>query len=54
VDRQVDLGSVQFGEPVGGLPITGRYLRLTATKLGAPASDESTKFRLQLAEIVIE
>ena len=33
---------------------TGRYLRLTATKLGAAASDESTKFRLQLAEIGIK
>ncbi|WP_327724588.1 discoidin domain-containing protein [Streptomyces europaeiscabiei] len=33
---------------------TGRYLRLTATKLGTPASDESTKFRLQLAEIGIK
>ncbi|BBC31116.1 Glycoside hydrolase family 78 [Streptomyces graminofaciens] len=32
---------------------TGRYLRLTATKLGRPASDESTKYRLQLAEIRI-
>ncbi|OXY85819.1 glycoside hydrolase family 78 [Streptomyces diastatochromogenes] len=30
---------------------TGRYLRLRATKLGAPASDESTRYRLQLAEI---
>ncbi|KUO14801.1 alpha-L-rhamnosidase-related protein [Streptomyces dysideae] len=33
---------------------TGRYLRLTATKLGTPASDETAKFRLQLAEIGIE
>ncbi|MGW7202570.1 alpha-L-rhamnosidase-related protein [Streptomyces sp. NPDC054837] len=32
----------------------GRYLRLTATKLGTPASDESTKFRMQLAEIDID
>ncbi|WP_234046567.1 alpha-L-rhamnosidase-related protein [Streptomyces adelaidensis] len=30
---------------------TGRYLRLRATRLGAAASDETTKFRLQLAEI---
>ncbi|MFD5914437.1 discoidin domain-containing protein [Streptomyces massasporeus] len=33
---------------------TGRYLRLRATKLGTPASDESTQFRLQLAEIGIK
>ncbi|WP_235034728.1 discoidin domain-containing protein [Streptomyces sp. SLBN-115] len=33
---------------------TGRYLRVTATGLGTPASDESTKFRLQLAEIGIK
>lgn len=30
---------------------TGRYLRLRATKLGKPASDETTKYRLQLAEM---
>lgn len=30
---------------------TGRYLRLHATKLGTPATDESTRYRLQLAEI---
>ncbi|MFE1922286.1 discoidin domain-containing protein [Streptomyces asoensis] len=33
---------------------TGRYLRLKATKLGRPASDETAKYRLQLAEIRIE
>lgn len=33
---------------------TGRYLRLRATKLGTPASDESTRYRLQLAEIRIQ
>nr|WP_259408243.1 glycoside hydrolase family 78 [Streptomyces akebiae] len=32
---------------------TGRYLRLHATRLGRLASDESTKYRLQLAEILI-
>ncbi|MFC8094554.1 discoidin domain-containing protein [Streptomyces sp. NPDC057301] len=32
---------------------TGRYLRLRATRLGKPASDESTRHRLQLAEIRI-
>ncbi|MDX3452292.1 discoidin domain-containing protein [Streptomyces sp. ME02-8801-2C] len=32
---------------------TGRYLRLQATRLGAPASDESTIRRLQVAEISI-
>ena len=32
---------------------TGRHVRLRATRLGAPASDESTRFRLQLAEIRI-
>jgi alpha-L-rhamnosidase len=32
---------------------TGRYLRVKATKLGKPASDETTKYRLQLAEIRI-
>jgi hypothetical protein len=32
---------------------TGRYLRLTATKLGKPAADETTRYRLQLAEIRI-
>jgi hypothetical protein len=31
----------------------GRHLRLKATRLGAPASDESTLHRLQLAEIRI-
>ncbi|MGW2383495.1 discoidin domain-containing protein [Streptomyces lincolnensis] len=30
---------------------TGRYLRLRATRLGAPATDETAKYRLQLAEI---
>ncbi|MCF1592070.1 alpha-L-rhamnosidase-related protein [Streptomyces muensis] len=30
---------------------TGRYLRLKATRLGAPATDETAKYRLQLAEI---
>ena len=34
--------------------VTGRYLRLTATKLGKPASDESTRYRLQLAEIRVK
>jgi hypothetical protein len=29
----------------------GRYLRLRVTRLGAPASDETAKYRLQLAEI---
>ncbi|MFG2025738.1 discoidin domain-containing protein [Streptomyces sp. NPDC048825] len=33
---------------------TGRYLRLRATRLGRPASDESTRYRLQLAEIRIK
>ncbi|ELS50839.1 discoidin domain-containing protein [Streptomyces viridochromogenes] len=32
---------------------TARYLRLQATKLGSPASDETTKYRLQLAEITV-
>lgn len=32
----------------------GRYLRLHVTRLGAPAADESGRYRLQLAEIVIE
>ncbi|MEU5310895.1 discoidin domain-containing protein [Streptomyces sp. NPDC021562] len=32
---------------------TGRFLRLTATRLGAPAADETGKHRLQLAEIRI-
>ncbi len=32
---------------------TGRYLRLRATRLGRPASDEATRYRLQLAEIRI-
>ncbi|MER6186982.1 discoidin domain-containing protein [Streptomyces sp. NPDC001652] len=32
---------------------TARYVRLQATKLGAPASDESSKFRLQLAELTV-
>ncbi|ELS50840.1 putative Glycoside hydrolase family 78 protein [Streptomyces viridochromogenes Tue57] len=30
---------------------TGRYLRLQATRLGTPAADETTKYRLQRAEI---
>jgi hypothetical protein len=30
---------------------TARYVRLQVTKLGAPASDETTKYRLQLAGI---
>jgi hypothetical protein len=33
---------------------TGRYLRLKASKLGKPASDEATRHRLQLAEIRIK
>lgn len=33
---------------------TGRCLRLTTTKLGTPASHESTKFRLQLVKIGIK
>ncbi|MEU2281521.1 discoidin domain-containing protein [Streptomyces sp. NPDC013178] len=33
---------------------TGRYLRLKATRLGTPASDESSKYRLQLAEIRVK
>ncbi|MEU9267147.1 discoidin domain-containing protein [Streptomyces sp. NPDC048251] len=44
----------------GGLPqtygfktTTARYVRLQATKLGTPASDEATKYRLQLAELTI-
>jgi hypothetical protein len=32
---------------------TARYVRLQATKLGTPASDETTKYRLQLAELAI-
>ncbi|MFJ3804308.1 discoidin domain-containing protein [Streptomyces sp. NPDC090088] len=32
----------------------GRYLRLIATKLGTPASDESTRYRLQVAEIRVK
>ncbi|WP_328505346.1 alpha-L-rhamnosidase-related protein [Streptomyces sp. NBC_00391] len=32
---------------------TGRHLRLKVTKLGRPASDETAKYRLQLAEIRI-
>ncbi|MFJ1730798.1 discoidin domain-containing protein [Streptomyces sp. NPDC088254] len=32
---------------------TGRYVRLTVSKLGKPASDEATKYRLQLTEIRI-
>ncbi|MCL8011230.1 discoidin domain-containing protein [Streptomyces sp. AS02] len=32
---------------------TARYLRLQATRLGAPASDETTKYRLQLAELTV-
>ncbi|MCC9711213.1 hypothetical protein E4N62_41930 [Streptomyces sp. MNU76] len=30
---------------------TDRYVRLQATRLGTPATDESAKYRLQLAEI---
>ncbi|MDX2758440.1 alpha-L-rhamnosidase-related protein [Streptomyces europaeiscabiei] len=44
----------------GGLPrtygfktVAARYVRLQATKLGAPATDESTKYRLQLAELTV-
>ncbi|MFE6822268.1 discoidin domain-containing protein [Streptomyces sp. NPDC057690] len=33
---------------------SGRYLRLKASKLGKPASDESTRYRLQLAEVRIK
>ncbi|MEH0663734.1 discoidin domain-containing protein [Streptomyces stelliscabiei] len=33
------------------LTSTGRHLRLRVTKLGKPATDESAKYRLQLAEI---
>jgi alpha-L-rhamnosidase len=33
---------------------TGRYLRLKVSKLGKPASDESTRCRLQLAEIRVK
>ena len=33
--------------------VTARYVRLQATKLGAPASDETTKYRLQLAELTV-
>lgn len=32
----------------------GRYLRLRATRLGRPASDETSRYRLQLAEIRIK
>ncbi|MER6154346.1 discoidin domain-containing protein [Streptomyces sp. NPDC001868] len=32
---------------------TGRHVRLNVTKLGRPASDEATKYRLQLAEFRI-
>ncbi|WP_327187060.1 discoidin domain-containing protein [Streptomyces sp. NBC_01334] len=32
---------------------TGRHLRLRASRLGTPASDERTRYRLQLAEIRI-
>ncbi|MET8982660.1 discoidin domain-containing protein [Streptomyces sp. NPDC004539] len=32
---------------------TARYVRLHATRLGSPASDETTKYRLQLAELTI-
>ncbi|MFI8194869.1 discoidin domain-containing protein [Streptomyces sp. NPDC085946] len=35
-------------------PANGRYLRLRATRLGRPASDETGKYRLQLAEIRIK
>ncbi|WP_208614915.1 hypothetical protein [Streptomyces caeruleatus] len=33
---------------------TGRYLRLWVTRLGGPASDESTRYRPQLAETRIK
>ncbi|WP_258543894.1 hypothetical protein [Streptomyces ipomoeae] len=33
---------------------TGRYLRLRATRLGKPASGETSKYRLQLAEIRVK
>ncbi|MFI9834658.1 discoidin domain-containing protein [Streptomyces sp. NPDC051913] len=32
---------------------TGRYLRLQATRFGAPAADETAKYRLQLAELTV-
>ena len=32
---------------------TARYVRLQATRLGAPATDESAKYRLQLAELTV-
>ncbi|MFF6983514.1 discoidin domain-containing protein [Streptomyces sp. NPDC008343] len=32
---------------------TARYVRLEATKLGSPASDEPAKYRLQLAELTV-
>ncbi|MGW7212982.1 discoidin domain-containing protein [Streptomyces collinus] len=32
----------------------GRYLRVRATRLGSPAADEPTRYRLQLAEIRIK
>lgn len=34
--------------------VTGRHVRIQATKLGTPASDESTRYRFQLAEISIK
>ncbi|MFE3850753.1 discoidin domain-containing protein [Streptomyces griseorubiginosus] len=33
---------------------TGRYVRLKVSRLGKPASDESTRYRLQLAEIRVK
>lgn len=33
---------------------TGRYLRLAAAKLGKAASNESTRYRFQLAEVRIK
>ncbi|MBL8028245.1 MAG: discoidin domain-containing protein [Fibrobacteres bacterium] len=33
--------------------IKGRYVRLTATRLGTPATDESSNYRLQLAEMQV-
>lgn len=32
---------------------TARYVRLQTTRLGTPASDETTKYRLQLAELTV-
>ncbi|MEI5522927.1 discoidin domain-containing protein [Streptomyces brasiliscabiei] len=33
--------------------VTARHVRLQATRLGAPATDETTKYRLQLAELTV-